>query len=244
MLRHVLGDSVFFRSMRAYVADPRFRYKSATTEGFRSVCEAVSGRDLGFFFNEWVYGEGYPRYTYGWTSAPGAGGTSVSVSLAQAGSSPATPLFSMPVDIRIAGENRDTTFSVFFSTAAQIFMLHVPFPPVTVNIDPDRWILRDVTPASAILPGAYALAQNFPNPFNPGTSISFSLPHRSDVTLSVYDVLGRRVDVILQGRVEAGNHTVRWEGTDGSGRPVGSGTYFLRLTAEDFSQTRRMVLVR
>ncbi|HTY58074.1 MAG TPA: M1 family metallopeptidase, partial [Bacteroidota bacterium] len=66
MLRHVLGDSLFFRSMRAYAADARFRYRSATTEGFRSVCESVAGKDLGYFFDEWVYGEGYPRYTYGW----------------------------------------------------------------------------------------------------------------------------------------------------------------------------------
>ena len=244
MLRHVLGDSLFFRAMRAYAADPRFRYRSATTEGFRSVCEAVSGRNLGFFFDEWVYGEGYPRYTYDWTSAPAAGGFTVAVSLAQAGTSPATPVFSMPVDVRIHGQTGDTTASVFLATSAQTFVLQVPFRPLAVDIDPDRWILRDLTPASAILPTAYVLAQNYPNPFNPGTTITFSLPHRSEARLTVYDALGRVVTVILQQRVEAGNHIVRWEGTDAAGRPVASGTYFLRLTAEDFSQTRRMMLVR
>ena len=244
MLRHVLGDSVFFRSMRAYAADPRFRYRNASTEGFRSACEAVSGRDLGFFFNEWVYGEGYPSYIYDWKSAPAAGGYTVILSLTQTGTSPATPVFSMPVDIEITGVTGDTTASVFFSIPAQTFALHVPFEPVTVSIDPSRWILRDVTPVSAILPTAFKLEQNYPNPFNPGTSIDFALPHRSDVTLVVYDVLGRRVAVIFQGREEAGKHSVRWEGIDGSGRPVGAGTYFLRLTAGDFTQTRRMVLIR
>jgi len=244
MLRHVLGDSVFFRSMRAYVADPRFRYRSATTEGFRSVCETVSGRDLGFFFNEWVYGEGYPRYTYSWTSVPVAGGYGVLVSLSQAGTSPATPVFSMPVDIRLQGTARDTTVSVFFTTASTTVSVHVPYPPDTVSIDPDIWILRDVIQANSILPTAYQLEQNYPNPFNPGTNITFALPHRSDVTLIVYDALGRKIDVVFQGRAEAGRHTARWEGTDASGRPVSSGTYFLRLTAGDYSQVQKMMLVR
>ncbi len=66
MLRHVLGDSTFFRSMRSYAFDPRFRFGVATTENFREVCETVSGDSLGYFFNEWIYGEKYPRYSYSW----------------------------------------------------------------------------------------------------------------------------------------------------------------------------------
>jgi aminopeptidase N len=244
MLRHVLGDSVFFRSMRAYAGDPRFRYRSATTEGFRSVCEAVSGKDLGYFFDEWVYGAGYPRYGYRWTSAPSAGGYSVRLSLSQTGSAASTPFFRMPVDVRLIAGARDTTLSVFHTATEETFALQVPFPPDDVQIDPDKWILRDVFPPDAILPEAYALAQNYPNPFNPGTWVSFSLPHRSSVTLTVYDPLGREVAVIARGQFEAGTHTVRWEGMDAGGRRVASGTYFYRLTAGAYAETRRMVLVR
>ena len=244
MLRHVLGDSVFFRSMRAYAADPRFRFRSATTEGFRSVCESVSGKDLGYFFAEWVFGEGYPRYGYRWTSAPSGGGYRVTLTLTQAGSSAATPFFRMPVDIRVAGGTRDTTLTVLQTATGETFLFQVPFPPADVQVDPDKWILRDVTPPEAILPDAYALAQNYPNPFNPGTWLTFSLPHRSDVTLAVYDGLGREIAVPLRGQLEAGTHTVRWEGTDAGGRRVASGTYFYRLTAGTYAETRRMVLVR
>jgi aminopeptidase N len=244
MLRHVLGDSVFFRSMRAYASDPRFRFRSATTEGFRSVCESVSGKDLRYFFDEWVYGEGYPRYVYRWTSAPSAGGYSVAVMLSQTGSSAATPFFRMPVDIRAVAGTRDTTFTVFHSATGEIFTLQVPFAPASVEIDPDKWILRDVVSPDAILPEAYALGQNYPNPFNPGTWLSFSLPHRSDVTLAVYDPLGREIAVLLRGQVEAGTHTMRWEGTDTGGRRVASGTYFYRLAAGTYTETRKMVLVR
>jgi len=244
MLRHVLGDSVFFRSMRAYAADPRFRFRSATTEGFRSVCESVSGKDLGYFFDEWVYGEGYPRYGYRWTSAPSGGGYRVSLTLSQNGSSAATPFFSMPVDIRLVAETRDTTVAVFHTATGETFTFQVPFLPSDVQIDPDKWILRDVTPPDAILPDSYALAQNYPNPFNPGTWLSFSLPHRSDVTLIVYDPLGREIAALIRGQLEAGTHAVRWEGTDAGGKRVSSGTYFYRLTAGTYAETRKMMLIR
>jgi hypothetical protein len=244
MLRHVLGDSVFFRSMRAYAADPRFRFRSATTEGFRNVCESISGKDLGYFFEEWVYGEGYPRYTYQWTSAPSAGGYRVTLTLSQSGSSAATPFFRMPVDIRLVAGTRDTTLTVFHTATGETFTFLVPFAPADVQIDPDKRILRDVVPQEAILPEAYALAQNYPNPFNPGTWLSFSLPHRSDVTLTVYDPLGREIAVLFRGQSEAGTHAMRWEGTDARGRRVSSGTYFYRLTAGTYTQTRKMALLR
>jgi aminopeptidase N len=244
MLRHVLGDSVFFRSMRAYAADPRFRFKSATTEGFRSVCESVSGKDLGYFFDEWVYGEGYPRYGYLWTSHPSGTGYSVTLTLSETGSSAATPFFRMPVDVRVSAGNADTTFSVLHTATGQTFTLQVPFLPADVQIDPDKWMLRDVIPQDAVLPEAYALAQNYPNPFNPGTWVPFSLPHRAEVTLAVYDLLGREIAVIAHGQFEAGTHTVRWEGTDAGGARVATGVYFCRLRAGTYVETRRMAVIR
>ena len=244
MLRHVLGDSVFFRSMRAYAADPRFRFRSATTEGFRSVCESVAGKDLGYFFDEWVYGEGYPRYVYQWTSAPSGGGYRVTLTLSETGSSAATPFFRMPVDIRLVAGTRDTTVAVFHTSTGERFTFQVPFLPSDVLIDPDKWMLRDVVPPDAILPESYALAQNYPNPFNPGTWLSFSLPHRSDVTLTLYDPLGRQITVLSRGQLEAGTHAVRWEGTDAGGKRVASGTYFYRLTAGTYTETRKMMLLR
>jgi aminopeptidase N len=244
MLRHVLGDSVFFRSMRAYAADPRFRFRSATTEGFRSVCESVSGKDLGYFFNEWVYGEGFPRYRYAWTARPSGTGYSLTLTLFEKGSSAATPFFRMPVDVRLAAGSTDTTFSVLHTASGETFTFLVPFLPAGVEIDPDKWILRDVIPPDAVLPEAYALVQNYPNPFNPGTWVPFSLPHRTDVTLTVYDVLGREIAVIAHGLFEAGTHTVRWEGTDARGARVGSGVYFCRLTAGTYRETRRMTVIR
>ncbi|HUN66476.1 MAG TPA: M1 family aminopeptidase [Bacteroidota bacterium] len=142
MLRHVLGDSVFFHSMYAYAHDPRFRFGTGNTPGFRSVCEAVSGKDLGYFFNEWIYGENYPVYSYGWTSQQVAGGYQVTVGISQATGTVNPSFFTMPVDLEFTGGGMDTTVSVFNNAANQSFSFTLPQSPGTVTLDPQGWILN------------------------------------------------------------------------------------------------------
>lgn len=89
------------------------------------------------------------------------------------------------------------------------------------------------------LPFAFAVDQNFPNPFNPSTTIKYDLPRTSHVSLSVYDMLGREVATLLNEEKSAGTHTVQW---DASG--IASGVYFYRIKAGDFVQTKRMLLMR
>ena len=88
-------------------------------------------------------------------------------------------------------------------------------------------------------PRTFALHQNFPNPFNPSTVISFDLPAAHEVRLAVFDMLGRQVSVLLQERRAAGRHDVTFNAT---GLP--SGTYLVRLQADGFTGTRSMVLVK
>ena len=93
------------------------------------------------------------------------------------------------------------------------------------------------------VPGMFTLNQNFPNPFNPETVISFSLDKPADVTLSVYDILGRTVTTLYQGYLATGQHQFRWNGTDGNGQGVASGVYFYRLSSDQISLTRKMTLM-
>jgi hypothetical protein len=90
---------------------------------------------------------------------------------------------------------------------------------------------------------AFALEQNYPNPFNPRTGIRFQVPGVSDVRLSVYDLLGREVAVLVDERKEAGSFQV---GFDGSGLP--SGMYFYQLRARDgtkeFTEVKKLLLVK
>jgi hypothetical protein len=85
----------------------------------------------------------------------------------------------------------------------------------------------------------FMLKQNYPNPFNPSTTIQYALPHRSQVTLVVFNILGQQVAELFHGTVEAGLHEVRF---DGSSLP--SGVYVYRLQAEGRSQSRKLLLVR
>jgi len=89
------------------------------------------------------------------------------------------------------------------------------------------------------IPRDFALHQNYPNPFNPSTVIRFDLPRDVEVRLCVYDVLGRLVGVLVDGRVRAGRHSVEFRG-DG----LSSGVYFYRLEAGDFVSVKKMVLVK
>jgi hypothetical protein len=94
------------------------------------------------------------------------------------------------------------------------------------------------------LPTSFTLQQNYPNPFNSNTVISFELPVSSAIKLSIYNVLGQNVNVLEDGYLEAGNHTVIWNGLDAFGNPVSSGVYFYRLQAQNFNETKRMLLIK
>jgi hypothetical protein len=96
----------------------------------------------------------------------------------------------------------------------------------------------DVKPVNAV-PEAYRLSQNYPNPFNPSTTIKFALPHAGPVTLRVYNVLGEEVVTLISGEHPAGTFEASW---DASGLP--SGVYFYRLTAGEYIQTKKMVLMK
>lgn len=89
------------------------------------------------------------------------------------------------------------------------------------------------------IPEMFYLDQNYPNPFNPSTSISFSLPEKSLVTLRVYNILGREINVLHNNKLNAGNHKIIW---DASGYPTG--VYFYRMEAGSYTESKKMLLVK
>jgi hypothetical protein len=119
----------------------------------------------------------------------------------------------------------------------------------------DEFVLRTVKPLTssdvyeftgtmssvqpAVAPLAFSLEQNYPNPFNPVTTIRFGLAMTVNVNLTIYDILGRRVDVLVNERMGAGYHQVTFDGTH-----LASGVYFYRIQAGDFVQTRRLLLLK
>jgi len=97
----------------------------------------------------------------------------------------------------------------------------------------------EITAGAPTAPAKYSLRQNYPNPFNPATKISFDLPEQTEIRLTLYDMLGRRVAVLAEGGAAPGTHTVDFDAT---GHP--SGLYFYKLEAGRFSETRKMTILK
>ncbi|MGA1199030.1 MAG: FlgD immunoglobulin-like domain containing protein [Candidatus Latescibacterota bacterium] len=95
-----------------------------------------------------------------------------------------------------------------------------------------------------LVPSAFALNQNHPNPFNPETHIGYQLPQASDVSLTIYNLLGQRVRQLVNEPQSAGTYRVSWNGQDAFGRTVASGIYFYHIKAGAFSQTKMMILLK
>ncbi len=106
-------------------------------------------------------------------------------------------------------------------------------------IRPNGDIVTGIDDAEPVVPTTFFLAQNFPNPFNPATTISFYLPHKSFVLLKVFDILGREVTTLVSEKLSSGKHSRMWTATDAS-----SGVYLYRLEAGPFTETRKLMLIR
>src|SRR5690606_41565341 len=107
------------------------------------------------------------------------------------------------------------------------------------QIMPGEVVATAVEPIDGELPGAYRLDENYPNPFNPATTIQFALTNASEARLEVFDVLGRHVATLVDGPLAAGEYRVQFEG---AGLP--SGTYMYRLTTPEYQATRSMLLLK
>jgi hypothetical protein len=105
-----------------------------------------------------------------------------------------------------------------------------------------KWVTVEATQDVGRVRGTpqhYILENNYPNPFNPSTEITYALPKQSTVVLRIYDILSREVATLVNEKKQAGEYTVEWKATN-----VPSGVYFYRLIAGYFVQTKKMVLTR
>lgn len=94
------------------------------------------------------------------------------------------------------------------------------------------------------VPAEFSLSQNYPNPFNPETSFKYMVAEDADVTIGVYNLLGKEIKRIVSGRQPAGYYAATWTGVDNTGRSVASGIYFIRMQADNFQMVRKISLMR
>ncbi len=247
MLRGIIGDSLFFTGLRQYGS--MFAYGNASTEEFRNQMETVSGQDLDWFINEWVFNQGYPEYNYAWSYE--ASGDVFLVHLAIAQVQTNAPIFQMPMTVRIvAGGNND--FPILSSQAIQGFDFIVANPPETLILDPDYWVLKLASqvsgidiPGGDILPTRVEIELVYPNPFNGSTRITFSVEGRAQqLRLDVFDIQGRLVRALQSGKFQPRDYVVNWDGRDDNGREAASGTYLVRLAGQNRVSSKKITLIK
>jgi hypothetical protein len=121
--------------------------------------------------------------------------------------------------------------------------------PSTSFNGPYCWTVQMVNDVSEItdrnmLPTEYALGQNYPNPFNMQTKFEFALPKHSSVKVDVFNILGQKIKTVVDGEFEAGYYQADWDGTNQEGLVVASGMYFYKITADNFSSTKKLMLLK
>ena len=112
-----------------------------------------------------------------------------------------------------------------------------------------REFWSDVSPVaveegSEVTPQSFTLHQNYPNPFNPTTSIQYELPKATQVTISVFNILGQTVITLVDEKQNAGKYQVQWNGKNNQDGNVAAGIYLLNFSAGTISKTRKMLLIR
>jgi hypothetical protein len=159
-------------------------------------------------------------------------------------------------------EDRATTGDVFWQYEADANFAVVQYPiaedmsytnasAMTASTDGGpvgdlRWMDGNLSSKedNKVLPKDFTLHQNYPNPFNPTTDISFTLNKESEVTLTIFNMLGQQVKELTSGLKPAGNYTLQWNGSDNMGARVSSGIYLYTLNDGSRSHTKKMVLMK
>lgn len=209
MLRGVLDDSLFFESIYEYATHPDFIYSQATTEDFQEVCEQVSGEELGYFFDQWIYDEYFPEYHYNFENQ---GGEIAFVIKQVQGDQGRRPVFEMPMEVKLFyNSGGDTTVRVWNDEAYQVFTVSVPQSVGMMQVDPNDKILCQAsyhpeipvgTDDNKPLPGT--LVNIYPNPVSENATMEIILPGNETVSMSLYDIHGRKLMFIDE--LQSGMH--------------------------------------
>ncbi|MFH1699952.1 MAG: M1 family aminopeptidase [Candidatus Zixiibacteriota bacterium] len=143
MLRHIVGDELFFQSLNDY--RQQYKWGSASTEDFQAVVEMTCGIDLDYFFEQWIYGTYYPEFTIApYSNIDPEGGYLNYLYVGQ--TQETDPLvFSMPIDIHLVKAAATDTLTVFNNRREQVFYFHTDEAVFSIELDPEKWVLREVT---------------------------------------------------------------------------------------------------
>jgi aminopeptidase N len=251
MLRYVEGDTVwsqpgiFFEALRAY--GDSFKYGNANTEDYKRIHEQMTGLELDWFFDEWIYDYGYPIYTLGWHGRQNGSNWEVVLNLSQDNSPGAPAVFHMPVEVRVNWSGGNATFRYAVDSSPQTNVFQVGGQPTSVSFDPNNWILEQHNTQVSVAEGpsaSYRTALRLAgsNPAVGSVRIAYELGSAATARIDIYDGTGRLMRTLAEGQRSAGRYTATWDRRGNGGRSVPAGTYFCRLSAGGETRTLRLVL--
>ncbi len=178
-------------------------------------------------------GSGYVPFTHHWvhrSMTPDASGSAITISQGQT--------VDIPKVITMGGtwipNNCKVIVFVQNNTDKKVQNAEV------INVD----AMTGVGEAGSETPRTFSLAQNYPNPFNPTTTVNYSVSSQSFVSIKVFNLLGEEVRTLVSSLNEPGNHVAEWDATDNKGKSVPSGVYLYTMTAGQFRETRKLMLLK
>lgn len=235
MLRHILGDEDFFEVLSVYFDAHAFSL--ATTQDLRDCIESVTGSDIDWFIDEWVYGYGYPAYDISTEITQSGSMWDVEITVSQIQGT--GTFFTMPLEFSIGGAGSDTLVVMLNDQQGQTGLFSVPFQPTLIRFDPGHFVL-----STALLgtggepsppPGGTGLMRLYPNPASSRVSLSWPGMTGTDMSVTVYDLTGR---VVARHSLEAGAMVFGVDALPG-------GTYLVEARAPgNLRQVARLTVAR
>ena len=245
MLRHKVGETMFFDILKSYASNDSLSYNAASTSDFQKVCEDISGLDFEQFFQQWIYGEKYPKYELSWWHE-GNGIYNVKIDQVQSYN-----FFSMPIDLKFSGSAGpmlvDTTIVIENNNSSQLYEFSgFNFLVENVMLDPENWILKEATYSvneiDNILPDRVEVEKAFPNPFNSKVKLSFYInPQFGDthVSVNIFDSRGKIIESLIDNEFMPGYHTTFWNANGKS-----SGVYFIQLATDNYIDSQKILFLK
>ncbi|MDB4303951.1 M1 family aminopeptidase, partial [Desulfosarcina sp.] len=245
MLRGVCGDDIFFEALTDYSQNPDFMYGNASTEDLQMVYETATGMDLQFFFDQWVYDEYWPFYHYNFQQNS-ENGLFVMIHQAQEELYGYRPVFEMPVQLRINfTDGTDSTVTVWNDEQTQQFYLELEKEVSSVNLDPDKWILRK----SQINPNLpVGISDNivedkvkvFPNPFSSELTIQLDDSFSKNQEITILDISGKTIYSFSH----INSDVLFWNGKSTNGNKAEPGIYFVRIKGDSEVVLKKVTLLK
>jgi hypothetical protein len=247
MLRGIVGDTEFFDILKLYAQ--RFAYGNADTYDFITVVEDITGDDFRWYFDQWVFGQGYPIYNYAW-SYNESGYSLLNIEIRQV--QDMAPPYRMPITVRamLPGGYEDFHFINDSEYASYLFELDQE--PDSIIFDPGFWVLKEAYEVDSIdgtpqtqLPRSVSLLEPYPNPFNSAARVVFEVEGLTRyVEIKIYDITGAFVREIVSRPFSPGVYSYIWDGADSDENVVSSGIYIVNLRSGSSRLSKKITLIR